>query len=102
MLLLDEVFNIASGVETSLRGVLDLLLQVTGHVGLAPELLPERKVNPVPRRLADVDKARRLLGFTCSVGLEEGLRRLVEWRRETVRRQQRENYDPHNETLVRS
>ena len=98
----DEVFNIASGVETSLRGVLDLLLQVTGHVGLAPELLPERKVNPVPRRLADVDKARRLLGFTCSVGLEEGLRRLVEWRRETVRRQQRENYDPHNETLVRS
>ena len=40
---------------------------------------PERKVNPVPRRLADVSKAERMLGFRARVGLEEGLSRLVEW-----------------------
>ncbi|HEV2992868.1 MAG TPA: NAD-dependent epimerase, partial [Acidimicrobiia bacterium] len=45
----------------------------------APEYGPERAVNRVPRRLADVARARELLGFQAEVGLEEGLRRLVAW-----------------------
>ncbi|NTW02224.1 MAG: NAD-dependent epimerase, partial [Oscillochloris sp.] len=40
---------------------------------------PERKVNPVPRRLADVSAAREKLGFVAKVGLEDGLRDLVAW-----------------------
>jgi UDP-glucose 4-epimerase len=98
----DEVFNVASGTETSLLDSLGLLLKVTGHDGVRPEFLPERKVNPVPRRLAAVDKARRLLGFTARVGLEEGLRRLVEWREQIIRRQQREHYDPHYQAVAGS
>ncbi len=98
----DEVFNVASGVETSLRDLLDLLLQITGNTGVKPEFLPDRKVNPVPRRLADVEKARRLLGFTCRVGLEEGLRRLIAWRQELIANHLLEHYDPHYETGVRS
>jgi len=39
-------------------------------------------VNPVPRRLADVSQARRLLGFEAQVPLEVGLTRLVAWWRE--------------------
>ena len=74
----DEVFNVASGVETSLNELADVLLRVMGST-LRPVYGPERKVNPVPRRLADVDKARRLLGFEARVPLEAGLRRLVEW-----------------------
>jgi UDP-glucose 4-epimerase len=35
----------------------------------------------VARRLADTGKAARGLGFRAQVGLEEGLARLVEWRR---------------------
>ena len=74
----DEVFNIASGLETSLRDLALTLLEVMGSD--APlEYGPERKVNPVPRRLADVSKAKRLLGFETVVPLEEGIRRLVEW-----------------------
>jgi len=41
----------------------------------------------VTRRLADVSAARDDLGFEASVGLEEGLRQLVDWwrpQRETV------------------
>ncbi len=90
----DEVFNVASGEETSLRGLLDMLLKVTGHTQVAPEYQAERKVNPVPRRLASTEKARRLLGFEAQIGLEEGLRRLVAWRREIIARQQLEHYDP--------
>lgn len=76
----DEIINVASGVETSLRGLLDMLLGVT-NADLRPSFRPERAVNPVRRRLAAVEKAERLLGFRAQVDLEEGLRRLVEWRR---------------------
>jgi len=77
----DEVFNIASGTETSLKELAHTLLETMGS-NLQPEYGPERKVNPVPRRLADVSKARRLLGFEARVPLHEGLSRLVSWWRE--------------------
>jgi len=75
----DEVFNVASGTETSLRELAEALLRVMGAEGLALEYGPERSVNPVPRRLASTEKAERLLGFRARVGLDEGLRRLVAW-----------------------
>jgi UDP-glucose 4-epimerase len=74
----DEVFNVASGVETSLHELADALLQAIGS-DLRPQYGPERKTNPVPRRLADVNKARAMLDFQAEVPLEEGLRRLVSW-----------------------
>jgi UDP-glucose 4-epimerase len=74
----DEVFNIASGTETSLEGLAAALLKVMDS-DLRPEYGPERKVNPVSRRLADISRAERLLGFRARVGLEEGLHRLVAW-----------------------
>jgi UDP-glucose 4-epimerase len=74
----DEVFNIASGTETSLNDLAAALLKVMGS-SQRPEYGPERKVNPVSRRLADITKAERMLGFRAQVGLEEGLRRLVKW-----------------------
>ena len=74
----DEVFNVASGVETSLNDLAYALLKVM-ESNLQPEYGPERKVNPVPRRLADTRKAERMLGFRAQVSLEEGLRRLVKW-----------------------
>lgn len=74
----DEVFNIASGTETSLNDLALALLRVMGS-DLEPEYGPERKVNPVSRRLADISKARRMLGFEPTVDLEEGLMRLVAW-----------------------
>ena len=74
----DEVFNVASGTETSLDELATTLLKVMGS-SLEPQYAPPRKVNPVPRRLADVSKTRQLLGFEARISLEEGLRDLVEW-----------------------
>jgi UDP-glucose 4-epimerase len=74
----DEVFNVASGVETSLNELAQTLLRIMGST-LQPIYGPERKVNPVPRRLADVSKARQQLGFEAQVTLAEGLSRLVAW-----------------------
>jgi UDP-glucose 4-epimerase len=77
----DEIFNVGSGVETSLNDLAQLLLKVMGSE-LSVAYGPERSVNPVPRRLADTTKARRLLGFEATIDLETGLRNLVAWWRE--------------------
>lgn len=74
----DQVFNVASGTETSLAELAGALLRVMDSP-LRPEHGPERSVNAVPRRLADLTRARDLLGFEAKIGLEEGLARLVAW-----------------------
>ena len=74
----DDVFNVASGTETSLTELATALGRVMG-VDLPPEYGPARKATPVWRRLADVKKAERLIGFTSRVSLEDGLRELVRW-----------------------
>jgi UDP-glucose 4-epimerase len=74
----EGVYNIASGTETSLLGLAQSLLAAMDS-DLDVEHGPERAVNGVVRRLADTEAARRDLGFEASIGLEEGLRMLVEW-----------------------
>ena len=74
----DVALNVASGSETSLNGLADQLLTVMGSK-LRPVHGPERKVNPVPRRLADISEARRLIGYEPSMNLADGLRTLVAW-----------------------
>ncbi|MEA2138923.1 MAG: hypothetical protein QOG56_2073 [Solirubrobacteraceae bacterium] len=75
----DEVFNVASGTETSLLELARMLLKVMDREDLDIEFGPERAVNKVPRRLADTTLARERLGFEAEIGLEDGLRRLVSW-----------------------
>lgn len=74
----NEAFNVASGKETSLNELAAALLRVM-RSNLQPEYGPERKVNPVSRRLADVSKAADMLGFRAEIGLERGLEELVTW-----------------------
>ncbi len=74
----DRVYNVASGIETSLVDLAEALCSVMGS-DLLPEFGPERSVNAVPRRLADISAAYRDLGFRATIGLEEGLRQLVQW-----------------------
>jgi UDP-glucose 4-epimerase len=74
----DDVYNIASGTETSLNQLADLLLKVMDS-NLKPEYGPERKVNPVSRRLANISKAEEILGYRPQVSLQDGLNRLVFW-----------------------
>lgn len=71
-------YNVASGAETSLRELANMLLNVMDS-DLDIEFGQERAVNGVVRRLADTTAARRDLGFEATIGLEDGLRRLVEW-----------------------
>lgn len=77
--IVEGTYNIASGTETSLLELAQALLRVMDAEHLGVEHGPERAVNGVVRRLADTTAARRDLGFTATIGLDEGLRELVDW-----------------------
>jgi UDP-glucose 4-epimerase len=74
----DRVYNVASGVEVSLRECAEKMLRIMNSP-LAPKFGPVRKVNPVPRRLADTSAAARDLGFVAAVPFDEGLAKVVAW-----------------------
>jgi UDP-glucose 4-epimerase len=74
----DAVYNIATSTETSLKGLADALLTVMGS-DLRAEHGPERAVNGVTRRLADISAAARDLGWTPQIDLAHGLDDLVTW-----------------------
>jgi UDP-glucose 4-epimerase len=74
----DEAFNIGNCEETSLKELLDVLLKVN-HSNLNPEFREENSINPVSRRLADISKAKKLLHFTPTISLEQGMKELSEW-----------------------
>jgi len=74
----EGVYNVASGAETSLLELARALLRAMDSE-LDVEHGPERAVNGVVRRQADTAAARRDLGFSAETGLEEGLRELVDW-----------------------
>ena len=75
----DEVYNVATGVETSLRQLCRQLCDASGNPRMEPVFEPVRKVNPVTRRLAAVDFARNGIGFSAQTPLDEVLRALVRW-----------------------
>jgi UDP-glucose 4-epimerase len=81
----DQAFNLASGHETSLLQLAQQLAAVMERPSLVPVFQEPRSVNAVERRLADVEKARRLLGFAPEIPLHQGLLDLVDWWRATRR-----------------
>ncbi len=76
-----DVYNLASGVETTILELATRVNEITGNP--APlEFLPKRTWDRSGRRVGSTDKAKRCLGFEAATGLREGLRRTIEWTRE--------------------
>ncbi len=75
----DEFFNVGIGVKTTIRELVDVLLEITG-TDLQPEYRPQEQMF-VTHRVGSTEKAEKLLGFRATIPLEEGLRSVVEWRK---------------------
>ena len=76
-----EVFNIGGGLENSMS-LLELFDRLANLLGLSQGLVYEK----LPRRqsdqdyfVADISKAKRLLGWSPQVGSTEGLQQMIEW-----------------------
>lgn len=79
-----EIFNVGSGVATNLNRLVEILLDITGS-DLQPEYVDAGgAVKSTSGSTIDfrIDKARQMLGWQPEVGIEEGMRRLIEWRRQ--------------------
>lgn len=74
-----EAINIASGQEVSIKTFAETILRLAGFRGRV--VWDVSKGDGVARRCLDVSRARERLGWSPTVGLEEGLRRTVEWYR---------------------
>ena len=72
-----EVFQLASGVETSLNDLLARLAEVSGR---DPVVRREpARAGEIQRNYSLIDKARARLGYEPRVSLADGLRRTYEW-----------------------
>lgn len=76
----DEFFNVGMGVKTTINELVHMLLEITGS-DLEPEYRPQAQMF-VTHRIGSTEKAEKLLGFKAKISLEEGLRSVVEWRKQ--------------------
>jgi dTDP-glucose 4,6-dehydratase/UDP-glucuronate decarboxylase len=77
----------ADAPEVTMRGLADLLLKVAGSnrsVVLKASHEPDYLTDNPQRRCPDISEARSTLGFNTRIGLEQGLRRTLDWYRRFV------------------
>ncbi len=82
-----EVFNVVSGVETTVKRIAEILLDVTGS-DLEPEYADEAgavKATSSSSLKLSREKIGRMLGWEPEVSVEEGIRRLIDWVKEQPR-----------------
>ncbi len=72
-----EPVNIGTGVEMSIFELVKKIASLTGFSG--ETVWDPSKPDGQPRRCLDVSRAEKEFGFRAAVGLDEGLRRTVEW-----------------------
>ena len=77
------VYNIASGVETSILDLANRINWLTGNP-TAPAVEPARDWDRSGKRFADTSKSEAELGFKARTGLEDGLRQAVDWTRSNM------------------
>lgn len=79
--LIGETVNLGSGTEITINELAAIVLSVTGREGLAP-VYDEPRPGDVLRLLADSTLAHRTLGWKPAIGVEEGVRLLLQWHRD--------------------
>ena len=76
----DRFYNVGTGRRTSLK---ELALTLCALTGAPAEIKYKPNTNPtlVKNRIGSAARAAAEIGFAAKIGLEEGLARLIEWKR---------------------
>jgi nucleoside-diphosphate-sugar epimerase len=78
-----EVYNLASGVETSILELAEMVNEVVKNP-VRIDYLPERPWDHSGKRFGSTEKSKQSLGFEPQVALGEGVRRTIDWTRENL------------------
>jgi nucleoside-diphosphate-sugar epimerase len=73
-----QVINVANGERITLNQLLEELVSLTGKSSVTAEYKPSR-AGDVKHSLADISRARELLGYEPQVDLRTGLQRTIDW-----------------------
>ncbi len=76
----DAFYNVGTGRRTSLRELAEMLLDLTGS-NQPIRFAPRSQATLVRNRIGSAKRATEDIGFTAAIGLEEGLRDLIAWRK---------------------
>jgi UDP-glucose 4-epimerase len=76
----DSFYNVGTGKRTSLKDLAEKLINLTGS-NQPISYAPRSQATLVRNRIGSPKKASAEIGFTAGVDLDEGLRRLIEWRK---------------------
>ena len=75
----DSFYNVGTGKRTSLKELAEMLLKITGS-DEAINFAPRSQATLVRNRVGSPKKASQEIGFTATLDLIEGLKRLIDWR----------------------
>lgn len=75
----DSFYNVGTGKRTSLKQLAEMLLELT-NCDKPIQYAPRSQATLVRNRIGSPKKASEEIGFTATIDLREGLRRLIEWR----------------------
>ena len=75
----DSFYNVGTGKRTSLKELAEMLLQLTGS-DKSILYAPRSHATLVRNRIGSPKMASEKIGFTATVALREGLKRLIDWR----------------------
>jgi nucleoside-diphosphate-sugar epimerase len=73
-----EVFNVGTGIETSVNSLASLVVGLYGRE-CEPVHIDRRDIDNIRRRVVNIEKIRRLLRWTPSTTLSDGLSKTKEW-----------------------
>ena len=71
-----EIFNLGSGNSIVLNDAIDIIQDLLGNFEVQYE---SDKMGDVKHTLADISKAKKILGYEPKVNLKEGLKQFIEW-----------------------
>jgi len=74
------VFNVASGIETSVNHLANLMLALTGNK-IEPVYIDKRDIDNIRRRVLNIEHIRRVLRWSPSTNMRNGLIKTHDWLR---------------------
>jgi nucleoside-diphosphate-sugar epimerase len=78
-----EAYNIASGVETTIKRLAEIINELTGNQ-TPMNIQPARDWDNSGRRFGATEKSKAELGFEATVTIEEGLKKTVDWTKDNI------------------
>jgi dTDP-L-rhamnose 4-epimerase len=74
-----EIFNVGTGIRTSIMEIANILLEQFGYSEMTPRVEQRFRAGDIRHCYADISKISNRLGYAPSISLKKGMRDLVQW-----------------------